>query len=327
MSATPFKYHHSTAWALLTLLWVCAASAADWDDVEGSQDLAAFERFPDTAIVRFSEEDAAKYLLALGKVKKIDGNWQPERVNEITGRWTSVTYRARDRQTSAAVFEHFTAQFDALGYEPLYRCTGLACGSSNKWANDVFQEKLLYGPQIHQRYYSGQKDNTVVTLYVIKRGNKRIYARIDQIDSRPVEAAELPTGTTEASKPLASDGSAQSLMSELISNKRLVIPLEGNQWPESAINLLDSIAEWMTTVASAGQNLRLVAHRYTGENVEDQLRRSRRDAELVAQHLQQRGVPAERLQSYGVGPLAPGEGNAPSRVVLTLISGSVASDR
>lgn len=296
--------------------------AAEWADIANSRDVGNFVRFPDTVIVRYSEQPAARYLLALGKVKKIDGSWQPESSREISGQWNSVTYRAPDRETSSRVFAHFKTQFDQLGYESLFECEGPACGSSSKWANDVFQEKVLYGPKIHQRYFAGKLGNKVVTLYAIKRGNKRTYARIDFIDT---DAPETESGAASAAltTPLqtaeaASEAGEYSGSQALIENGRLVVALEGDNLPASMTALLMSVSDWMQTDAGSRATLRVVGHRYGADSVAQLQAASAEDANAVIELFRQSGVPTDRLQAYGVGPLAPGSKQGADRVVLTL---------
>ena len=71
-------------------------------------------------------------------------------------------------------------------YRKLFSCIGRECGSSNYWANDIFGNRILYGPERNQ-YYSvfdaaneGRED--FIAMYIITRGNRRVYAYFEFIE-------------------------------------------------------------------------------------------------------------------------------------------------
>lgn len=282
------------------------AQSAVVDDVVGSRDLRGFERYPESGIIRYSEQAEGRYIYALGKVKRVSGSWRPEEEGQASGVWTSLTYRAPDRKSSQAVYAHFRQQLQALGAEPLYACSGRACGPSNQWANLVFSEKLLYGPDGNQRYFAGRLGDTVLTLYVIKRGNRRVYARLDQVvlaEAEPV-SVRLETPTAVASSWLTSLQQQQ---------RAVILDTEPNAL-RSVEAELEQLAAWLQ---GQQRSLRIVGHRY-GDRPLDELReRSRVAANELSKRLIALGVPSAQIEVFGLGSLAPGDLGR-DRIVLLL---------
>lgn len=62
-----------------------------------------------------------------------------------------------------------------------FECEGRACGRSNLWANTLFEVSQLYGRDRNQRYQVLKLDQGYRLLYVIERGNKDIFALVEQV--------------------------------------------------------------------------------------------------------------------------------------------------
>ena len=62
-----------------------------------------------------------------------------------------------------------------------FECEGRACGRSNLWANTLFGVSQLYGRDRNQRYQVLELDQGYRLLYVIERGNKDIFALVEQV--------------------------------------------------------------------------------------------------------------------------------------------------
>ena len=273
------------------------------EDVSGSADLDFVDRFAGSGIVRYQQEENAAYVMAAGKVKRIDGVWRAEQEKTLHGRLTSLTYRAFDRQSARGVYAYFIDQFEALGLQALYRCKGLDCGNSNKWANKVFMEKRLYGPDPQQYYYAGRLDNLYVALYVIKRGNKRVYARLDAV---ALEAGEAQGLRPAALDEVLQDVDSSSAYAQLINNRHVVLDkLQKQQGRLFPVAQLGFLKELVSGMRDTDGRLRVVAHYYADEPVNVLIEQSEKDAKYLLDYLVEQGLSSQRLESFGVGPLAP----------------------
>ena len=68
----------------------------------------------------------------------------------------------------------------------MYRCSGLDCGSSNFWANKIFNNAKLYGRDANQAYLVAKmpgKANRIFVLYAVQRSKQKLYFNLDQIIS------------------------------------------------------------------------------------------------------------------------------------------------
>jgi hypothetical protein len=281
--------------AALSLLPAVAVA----EDITGSKDLAEIERFPDASIVRFAEQQQSDYTLALSKVRKVNGVWQLEKERRLKGDLSSITYQLAKTVSADEAYTHFAEQLTAQA-DVLFRCKARACGSSNQWANFVFGEKRLYGPQDGQRYLAVKRGDDYYVLYVIKRGNKRVYVRLDRLTGAAVSVA----------------GEAAA---ERFSFTRY--PLQRNE------QLTALARRWLLqalpVLRDSEQMIWVVAHRSakSAESVEQLLQLSQQDAQLLKQSLIERGIDAARIETFAVGPLAPLNGaNAEGRIELLLLN-------
>ena len=113
----------------------------------------------------------------------------------LRGTLNRVTWEIPSLHSVSEVFEHYVAQVRVAQGDLLYRCVGRECGDSNDWANRVFKRPMLYGPDREQRYLAavvptGEGRLAAVAVYVIRRGNQRVYAHLEWIDI-PDEQAEM----------------------------------------------------------------------------------------------------------------------------------------
>ncbi|MOA12675.1 hypothetical protein D3C78_1326890 [compost metagenome] len=86
------------------------------------------------------------------------------------------------------------------GAQLLYWCEGRECGSSSLWANAIFANAKLYGPEERQSYMllhlAAPRQDSLLALYGITRGNRRAYLHVEQLDANASLAEVLPGATT-----------------------------------------------------------------------------------------------------------------------------------
>lgn len=284
---------------LIFLIWVFLAPcvwAQSSADVNGAADYSGISRFPGSRISDYRQMGDINYRLALGRMQRVNGRVTPGREERVQGVLTRVTYQIPTGYTGADVFEHFSNQLLADGVE-LFRCQGRGCGSSNFWANDIFDNRVLYGPETDQFYMAstlGTSDNisAYVALYVITRGNRSVYAHLDVLQL-PEIAEDLRAESPEAMVlRLHQEGSLQI--------RGLSFNSEDELRAAPALELL----------ANALRNdpllrVYIVAHLAREGDLETLLARSKLRAEAVKDRLVAAGINEGRLNAQGVGPLAP----------------------
>ena len=271
-------------WLLLGLLVGSSVAANDsW-------------RYPSAEVVSVTEDMAvANRELMLGAMKRTNTIVKPEVSRFIKGTRTSTTYFVPSEQRPDVVASYYESLLTEKG-TMLFSCDGRSCGSSNDWANGVFGESILYGPDQDQRYFIAEEGDTIRMVYIGLRGTRKLYVNVTVIDAG---------GDTS---------SFASLAAKLVRDGRYLVD-------ESRLSQeLDIIAEW--TVSQDTYRFAVVVHerKRRGETVGEAVRRTTARAEELTMKLVDRGVSPTRIEAYGIGPLAPIDQATIDRVELVLIS-------
>ena len=285
---------------LLLIPMLLAAGLPAWSaDVAGSADPLGLARMPHSWIVGYERDDSLlprEY--ALGRVDKTRRNVRVEHEVRAAAKREWATYEMPAGTQPDEVIEHYLGVLDT---EPLFSCRGRDCGRSNLWANEIFKRAILYGPDANQFYFAGERDDALVALYVIQRGNRRVYAHLEVLRPERQVAVER---NTEALERLAGDGMA---LVEGVTPDRL-----GNlNEAESAV--LEALGPGMDIFS--GQTVYVVCHLYGQETGTLLIERAQACAEQAKALLATEEGP--ELVPFGAGPLLPRVGMGP-RLELVL---------
>ena len=182
---------------LAGLLLAASAQAADLPD---SHDLAALPRIPHAEITDFRESPDQERVYPQSSIRRISNQLRMERKVDAEGHQTSVTYRLPTDHSSMDAFDRARKDLLDGGAELLYWCQGRDCGSSNLWANAVFGNSKLFGPDEQQAYLllrlAEPRQDSLLALYSITRGNRRAYLHAEQLDANAPLGELLPTPDT-----------------------------------------------------------------------------------------------------------------------------------
>ncbi len=166
----------------------------------------------------------AEYQFIIGSIRRINNQLRAEREVRASGELLRATWQVKDGYTPDEAFRDALQQLTEKPHTLLYTCEGRECGSSSLWANQVFGNAKLYGPEEDQRYLALRLDSQpqqFIALYSITRGNKRSYLHMDQFSPSPaVTQALYPTPTT--------------LLKVLKREDQLLLPTLDMQHPEAA---------------------------------------------------------------------------------------------
>lgn len=290
-------------WILLTAVLVIAPVRVS-ADVAGSSDYASFERFPGATIVDYRQEPSTVYNLPLGRMQRAAGTVAPSRAERFQGHLRRITYEIPGGFLADEVYRFYREQLLSQGQQALFSCQGRGCGSSNFWANDVFGNRILYGPEVNQFYlastYQGMRGqeqvNGYAALYVVTRANRRMYAHIDFL--------ELPAQVA-AEQREALNTTPQALEQRLARERAVVITDLGFDDNDELVNA-DGI-ELIVDVLSRDALLEvyIVGHLQGSDSLSELQARSAQRAQAVVDRVAASGIDADRMQAHGLGPLAP----------------------
>jgi outer membrane protein OmpA-like peptidoglycan-associated protein len=266
--------------------------------------------FPDARVIFEFEKKEGPYSLALGPLQKVNNQWRAERERRVQGEVERRTLEMPERYSVEEVQDQLHDALRRRGARPLYTCQGLDCGSSNAWANIYFDIKQLYGLDQHQYYgvwelKTEEGDLYYLVTYVVQRGNRRIYAQLDQIRA-----------------PLAEAGTVVASPATLVNSLREqgFFVLTGVEWSAGGVRVEP---DHLKAVVNALQrdpwlNVYIVGHDYGPGGHEQQLERSKKAAQQVSKSLIEAGVKAARVSAHGVGGLAPARRQGERRVEVVL---------
>ena len=275
---------------LLTFLPV-APAAADLDVYPGAE-----------VVKSNTDPKVITRKIFLGSLEKINNILEPESVEFVSGSRQSTTYYIPNERRVDKVAEFYKDQLNKSA-RILFECAGRDCGSSNYWANTVFQTRILYGPEQYQNYLVGKTTDRgdYVSIYIGQRGTRKIYVHVE-------------TTITALESPIADD---VAISTALKLQGRYVISLA-----EGDTNI-DSIVEAVAKSMNNNRRIRLtlVAHDnlQDGESVKQGQQRTLRLSESVRSALVSAGIAEDRLSAYGVGPLSPLDNKFSPRLELLVI--------
>ena len=184
----------------LILFLLLASNLAMAADTDGSQDLPALPRFPHAVIVNHASTAEAERIYPQSSIRRISNQLRIEKPIEVTGQLTALTYQLPSGRKASEAFAAARKALLAEGAEPLFWCEGRDCGSSSLWANAIFDNARLYGPDDQQAYLlvrlAAPQNNNLIALYGITRGNRRAYLHVEQLQASRSIADLLPTPAT-----------------------------------------------------------------------------------------------------------------------------------
>ena len=283
---------------LLTVAWPSVQADTD---VIGSRDPLGIERFPRSWIVDYRREDtAAPREFVVGRVERSQREARVEDLLRVEGSLESAIYRIPEGIPVAEVAAHF---LDGLEGGLLFRCSGRDCGRSNEWANRIFGKAILYGPDGNQQYLAWESQGRLTSVYVIERGNKRIYANVQVLV--PADESELGANALFARRL---SGQGWSVIDG-------ITPGADGALPDRAERVFAALAPERGALAET--DLYLVCHLYGSVPAGELVAAAERCA-AAAVELLGAAAPGIRVLPFGAGPFLPRGAHPVARLELVV---------
>ena len=291
------------AFGLLIAATASASLGHAAEDVDGAADPAGFERFPGSWIVAYTPAiDLRSYEFVTGRVDRSGRTVRVDESTRLAAELVRVTYRAMDQTRFDEVVDYYRGLVVGQGGDVVFTCEARACGRSTSWANSVFGIKELVAPDSSQFYLAAARGRTLVAVYVVQRGNRRVYAHID------VAEAETAFGT----------GPEGGLVHELQQRGFVVltgvVPDPDGKLDVADLQAVDAVAAEIESLAE--RTLYVVCHLSRVDGTEAAMARSATCAEAIVERLRTNGISS---YGFGGGPLLPRIDAPPERVELVLL--------
>ena len=267
----PSLHRYRLGWAQIIIMTVCFCGYAN-----------AFELKPiksDHTVVSTTSEVSA-YRWSQGAAKKVSGRYFADKEERINGRLQRQVW-----EIGSDVDPDTTHQFmfnQVLSYHPdvVFDCSGLDCGFSNVWANQLLGVPQLYGRDTDQYYttvsFTVDGQAYVLSVYTVQRGNRRVYQLADLI----AVAGDTPT------------------VPEAISNierSHLAFNPEDIQDHQKAVELA------LGRLRKDPVLRLLIVGRSTGKTFSQNLADSQQLAQQSREELIAAGIPSQRIDILGIG--------------------------
>lgn len=163
----------------------------------------ASEPYPRANLIQTDVFDDTEYRLVLSGLQRRETVTSGKVERLLSGDVKREFWQLSSNHNLSQVMDHYLNQWDG---EVLYQCEGLDCGSSNFWANKIFNNSKLYGRDTKQSYavvMDAQQKDKIHVLYAIQRSKQTIYFNLDEVvssDAVADDAVERQTIVTALSQ-------------------------------------------------------------------------------------------------------------------------------
>jgi outer membrane protein OmpA-like peptidoglycan-associated protein len=330
MNFAPYQFISRLLPLVILLVGFPSVRAAQSEVVVGFTDHTLIAGFADSEIIDRELQRDINYRIILGALERVRGEVIPEDSKRLRGDVTKITYEVSQEFTGGDVYAFYQEQLTAKNHEVLYSCGGRECGSSNYWANDIFRNRILYGPERNQHFIAFRanpalEESPYFSVYIITRVNRKIYAYIEIVEPAGTEDSEQIAVTVETEKPQISeqlsDVAGSNFLQRLQEQGSVILPPISFQSNDRLAGPAD--VESLVSALNSDQALSVyvVAHlKKDGRSLQELMQRSLVRASSLRQALIEAGIEARRIEAAGVGPLAPScaNGDCEERIEIVL---------
>ena len=285
--------------AICAVFWLTGSSLLASEQVIPAHPRASLD------INEISEQDEPLNFI-LSSAQRIRREVTFERVIKVFGPVSSNTYQMPSDLKRSDVTDWFKQQIVTLGGRIEFECEQRDCGRATIWATDIFRERVLSASDVNQNYLAVSIDKDeiqhLVMIYVVERGNRRVYAHVVEII--PSERVTIDT-PVDVSSELLRYGTVR------IPN---VVPDSQGALSAEALSELENLAQNELQEFSSDE-IYVVCHVNGPYRTEELLEYSEDCAAKVIAIFEEEGL---NVVPFWTGPLSPLERTAVSRIELVI---------
>lgn len=141
-----------------------------------------------------TNQTLSDYRVVLSGLKRQQAQTFAEKEQRLNGKLWSRTWLAFKGYELDEISQFFLSQLNEA--DVIYQCQGRACGSSQFWANSVFETPVLLGRDDQQRYFvalksaKAGKPHKLYVFYASKRHTGQIRFHLDVFDTNETVSAQ-----------------------------------------------------------------------------------------------------------------------------------------
>jgi len=235
--------------------------------------------------------ESSGHLVLFSPVREVNNEIRSETMARLRVSGAGRLYKIAQDSNRRDAREHYREVLRERGAQILFECTGVRCGRSNVWANQIFNQADLYGRDATQDYLVAgvvERDGSrwLTSVYTVTRGSLREYVWVEHLKVAP--GAVIPGLGTVNNRVLGP----------------VIVPWKGGvtyqfEWQSADRRKINELAR------VEGAKVVLVGYSAldANESLKDSMDRARNATESLAEVLTKTGVPKQQQEVLIVGPL------------------------
>ena len=248
------------------------------------------EAFAQSVLEETFPIESSGHLVLFSAVREVNNEIRSDSMARLRVTGEGRLYQISRDSNRRDAREHYLGLLRDRGAKILFECSGIRCGRSNVWANQVFSQAVLYGRDATQDYLvAGQVADDgsrwLTSVYTVTRGNLREYVWVEHLQ-------------------VAAGGSIPGL--NTVNNRvfgPVVVPWKGGvtyrfDWQATDRRKVNELAR------AEGAKVVLVGYSVLAadESFSDAMGRARKAAESLSEVLIKTGVSRQQQELLIVGP-------------------------
>ncbi len=249
------------------------------------------EPFPQSRLQSSKDIVSSGHLILFSPIREIRNEIRSEVMARLPVNGQGLLYEIDRDASREAARNHYLRELQVRGAQVLFECSGVSCGRSNVWANQVFDQSRILGRDADQDYtvaavVDERGQQWITLVYTVTRGNLREYVWVEHL--RVEQGANIP--------------GFQPLSGRILGP--VVVPWQGGvtfRFDFSA----DDRRQLQAWAGDEGAEVVLVAFSElkNGEPLDSALKRSEQAGQSLAEVLGKIGVSRNRIRIMAIGPV------------------------
>jgi len=248
------------------------------------------EAFQQSTLENTVSIQSSGHLVLFSPVREVNNEIRSESLARLPVTGEGRLYRIAQDSSREEARDHYLRVLRQRNAQILFECSSIRCGRSNVWANQIFNQAVLYGRDATQDYLvagtvaeDGARWLTLV--YTVSRGNLREYVWVEHLQVE--SGATIPGFGTMVNRV---DGP-------------IIVPWQGGvtyqfDWKATDRRRVSDLAR------EEGAVVVLVGYSVleTNESFSESMERARRATESLSEVLSKTGVSRDQQEIIVVGP-------------------------
>ncbi|WP_354668039.1 DUF4892 domain-containing protein [Marinobacter salexigens] len=147
---------------------------------------SAPEPFAQSTLEETAPIESSGHLVLFSPVREVNNEIRSETMARLPVSGEGRLYQISRDANRREALEHYLGLLRDRGAQILFECSGIRCGRSNVWANQIFHQPVLYGRDGTQDYLvagvvADDGSRWLTSVYTVTRGNLREYVWVEHM--------------------------------------------------------------------------------------------------------------------------------------------------